>query len=240
METPEKPDWLGSFKGAELSFLQCEALAVQHLEPGQLVAHWETQDTIWFDYARLHPVKAIYHFAHVYGDAFGRYLGENIEHSMRYSRGLKGDVLQHREIRSLLALKREADKRGIPYPIWIERLFKHFGKSGWTRPPRPAHMLKAEEGVEEAVAYWSETVAAKTVYAKDPWFKTAEWVGHEQQSRYERWVINNVMLRPRREVALSSAVYEMDALRIEAAVQNFSPDIVNQAMRWRASQISNG
>jgi hypothetical protein len=232
MELELQPEWLGPFKGSELSFLECEILGLTKVDPVLMASQWQTQDTIWFDYVRLHPVKALYYFAHVYGDTFGRYLGENIEYSMRFGRGLKGDVLEHRELRSLAALKREADKRGIPYDIWLSRLFKHFGANGWTRPPRPAHMVKSEEAIEGAAQYWAETCCDRTIYAKDPWFQTDEWVGHAQQQRYERWIVTAVGMRERKELALSSALYDKSALRIEAAAVTF-PELINEAQLWR-------
>lgn len=238
MELQLEPLWLGSFKGSDLDFLECEKLGLEKLERGQLAALWEAQDTIWFDYARLHPVKALYYFAKVYGDVFGEYLGENINHDLRFSRGLKGDVLEHRELRQIVALKLEADRRGQTYRHFLSACFHHFSSIGWTRPPRPAHIVKSAEALERADRSWETLVAGFTRYSADPWFTVDEWVGHPQQQRYEDWIVNNVHLRDRKELALSSALYGQDALRIERAITSFDQDTLDQAVFWQRSLIT--
>lgn len=237
MEIPQQAEWLGSFKGAELSYLECEALALKW-EAAQCLAQWKATDTIWFDYVRLHPVKAFYFFVDSYSRQYGRYLEENIDMGMKYARGLKGEVMEHRELRSLLSLKLEADKRGMPYRTFLAYAFDYFRLQGWTRPPRPSHIVNSAECLEFVEQQWAELATDMTVYAADTWFQAPEWVGHHHQQRYEKWIVQAIKQRERKEVALASALYSMQALRFEAALDHF-PDLVHEAIAW-ADKFSNG
>lgn len=240
MEIPENPEWLGPFKGASHSFLDCETLALRKIDPALIEAAWSASDTRWFDYVRLHPVKALYYFVHCYGDLFGEYLERNIDHSMRFSRGLKGDALEHRELRSILTLKRKADELGMPYPTFLRWMFDWFASNGWTRPPRPAHMANAVEAHQAVQERWADLADAMTVYAKDPWYEVENWCGHEHQRRYEDWLIDNIRLRQHKELALSVSLYEKGVLRIERAMAEFDGDTLHSAQRWfdRMSKVS--
>jgi hypothetical protein len=224
------PTWLKPFKGATHSFADCELLFLQKVDPAVRDQHWRATDEVWFDYARLHPLKGFYYFCHVYGDAFGRYLESNIDFDRRYQRGIKGDPLESRELRSLLAVKNNADKTGMPYEVYLDAMFARFASNGWTRPPRPAHMANCAEGHEKAIAAWEERLVAMTMYARDPWFQVEQWVGHPQQRRYEDWLIESIRFREHRELALSTCLYEQGQLRIERALQEFGTDTVERAL----------
>lgn len=231
MNLPADPFWLGAFKGAEHTFLDCEVLGLEHVEPAQLERMWEAQGTIWFDYARLHPVKALYWFCHCYGRAYGAYLYTNIDESREFSKGIKGDPMVHRELRNLIAVKTQADEAGVPYEIWISAIFDWFSRQGWTRPPRPSHMASSVEAQEHAKLAWAERVTEQIVYPKDPWFAPEAFVGHPQQLRCEQHIIESIRMRPNRDIALGSALYEVGMVRVERAAQVF-PGYVLDAQRW--------
>lgn len=239
MELPAQPTWLGPFKGAEHSFLDCEAIALQHLDPSWREQQWAAHETIWFDYVRVHPIKAFYYFCDCYSFSFGEYLGSNINHELRYSRGLKGDPILHREKRSLLAIKQAADREGIPYPFWLRHCFAWFALSGWTRPPRPAHLASSKDAQQYAIEKWAETCTSMSVYPKDPWFRSENFCGHPQQIRAEDWTVQSIRMRPLPDVAIASAIYETQTLRIERAMVEF-PKHINYALDWhnRINQIS--
>lgn len=232
MENPTVPTWLGPFKGSGHSWLDCEVLTLEKIDPVLRESAWTATDTVWFDYVRLHPLKAFYYFCNVYAITYGRYLEQNIDFEMKYNRGLKGDPLDSRELKQLLAIKRDADLRGIPYTFWLQELFKHFGSIGWTRPPRPSHLLKAEAAQVLVEQTWESRIMEFTMYANDPWFLAENWIGHAQQHRYEEWLVNNIKLRTHKELALSVALYDKGALRVERAIQEFGESTVAQAQVW--------
>lgn len=231
MDKPAEPTWLEPFKGSTHSWLDCEILTLERVDPVLRESAWEATDEIWFDYVRLHPLKAFYWFCHCYSKAYGRYLEQNINLDLRFSRGLKGDPLDSRELRQLMAIKREADKRCIPYDFWLQELFKHFASIGWTRPPRPAHMAKAETAQIVVEQAWENRIMEYTKYASDPWYLVQNWEGHQHQRRYEDWIVGNLQLRTHKEYGLSYALYEHGALRIERAIYEFGKDVVMQAQR---------
>lgn len=232
------PEWLGPFARSGNSWLDCEVLTLEKTDPDMRQAQWEGLDTAWFDYVRAHPVQSFYYFCHCYGNAFGDYLGSYIDHDLRFSRGLKGDPLDHRELRSLLTLKNMADKRGMPYRMWLTQLFNEYAARGWIRPPRPAHLLNNTEGIEKVYEYWLNITSEQTIYAADSWFDTAEWVGHPQQVRYEQWIVDNINMRQNKEFSLCVALYEKRCLRIERAAVEYGPLLIAQAQDWRMQQLS--
>lgn len=232
MELSLVPEWLPLFTGANRSFLDCEVEGYSKLPPGALEDHWQAAaTTIWFDYARLHPVKALRHFAECYARAYGDYLGSYMDSDLRYNRGLKGDVLDAREIKQFLGNKLLADRAGMPYPIWIAGHFRHFAANGWTRPPRPSHMLACDEAHESTIAYWQENLKASVQYAEDPWFGAAFWTGHPQQVRYEDFLVEQIKARANKVTALQFAIYDKGALRLERALQSFDPSDVYDALK---------
>lgn len=170
---------------------------------------------------RLHPVKSFLYFCHCYGKAFGSYLYANVNHELRFRTGLKGDPLKHRELRALVGLKTAADELGIPYDVWLNGLFDYFSLQGWTRPPRPAHMLASAEAREHAAMRWALRVESQVVYPKDSWFATESFCGHPQQLRCERHITDSVAFRPNKDIALASAIYDMGMLRFERAIEVF-------------------
>lgn len=234
MEIPAAPTWLGPFKGFEHSFLDCEVLGLENMDGLWLADGWRARGTCWFDYRRLHPVKAFLFFASVFSKTYSRYMEENIDMELRYSTGLKGSPLSHRERRQLWYLMIEADKRGIPYHVWLSGLFDWFARAGWVHPPRPSHMLANQEAHEHAALRWAAATEGITHVARDPWFLVDAFIGHPAQVDHEQWVVDSIRQRNNRDIAISSAIYDLRALRIERAMVEF-PEQVEDAIKWSAS-----
>lgn len=232
MRLPAQPTWLPAFKGSEHSFLDCEVLALEWLDPQSRSLLWKFQGSVWFDYARLHPIKAFYHFCHSYSIAYGQYLEANIDLDLKWSRGLKGDPLQSREVRQLISLKAQADALCMPYGLFMSQRFATFASNGWTRPPRPSHVLHDAESHERAETAWNHHLWNMTQYAKDPWFTVDNWTGHQEQRRYESWIVGCMDMRQNKDLALSTAIYDKRALRVEKAIERFGPDVVSKAQDW--------
>lgn len=229
MTIPETPEWLPAFKGSEHSFLDCEILLFENVEQAIIESEWNNQDTIWFDYTRLHSIKAFYFFAHCYRQEYGRYLEHYIEDELKFRTGLKGDALLSREVKQLFAVKRIADKHGMPYGFLLHQAFLFFASRGWTRPPRPSHIATNEELIQAAIEAWAEHTNEIIVHSGDPWFTVDHWVAHKSQARYEDWLVANLRLKKHPHFSLSSCLYERKTLRIERALQEFGEPLVRQA-----------
>lgn len=204
---------------------------MRHLSPIWLEDAWQAKDTCWFDYRRLHPVKALLYFRHVFSEANGHYLESGIDVEMRFNKGLKGDPLVHREIRQLWYLMLEADRRCIPYKFWLYGMFDWFARSGWTRPPRPAHLLSNKDAQEHAQLRWAAAIEEVTHASEDPWFRSGNFEGHQYQLDHEQWIVDSIRKRNNRDIAISSAIYDLQALRIERAAIEF-PEHTLPALRW--------
>lgn len=224
------PVWLKPFKGADLSFVDCELIAAEKIGPEQMEMLWAGMDSIWFDYCRLHPVKSLYYFVQCYSESFGLYLDTNIDHGMRFHRGVKGDPLESRELRQMIGLKLQADRLGIPYPEFIRAAFAHFASIGWTRPPRPSHILASDEAINRALESWVYKATAFVQFAADPWFDSTEWRGEAQQQRYEEFLVASLRERQHKRFGVAHAVYGLGQLRIERALTEFGPDVVRDAI----------
>lgn len=232
MDIPNEITWLGEFKGQKLTFLEAEILALQKLDRVTMKALWEARRTCWFDYARLHPVQSLNYFAAKYSKYYGGYLYQNINMDLRYSLGLKGNVMDSREVRQFAQLMMEADKRGVPYDEWLTHLFAFFAKEGWTRPPRPAQILARQDAIEYADQRWLEKALAVGMYAQDPWYDTQAWVGHPIQRLYEDWLVYVVNLREQKSYSLAHLLYVANQLRIERVLLEFKARDIRDAQRW--------
>lgn len=232
MNIPETIGWLPAFKGADYSFLDCEILSLENVEGPIRIAEWNNTEAIWFDYVRLHPIKAFYFFAHCYKEQYSEYLERFIEIEHKFRTGLKGDPIKSKELNQLLAVKRIADKHGIPYRFFLNKAFLFFAANGWTRPPRPSHIATNDGLVQSVLEAWAEQTDATIAYSDDPWFRAEHWVGHQAQARYEDWLVANIRLKSMPHFSLCFCLYVRENLRIERAVQEFGESTVWEAQKF--------
>ena len=224
------PTWLGSYYGADFSFLEYEVLTLQHIPHKESVKESAVMDTRWFDYRRLHPMQATFYFVECYARMYGESVAKAFDHKKRFSRGFKGkSFLDSREKLSFWKLRHLIDKFGIRYDFFMREAMNWYFKRGWLHLPRPAHIACNEELFADVLLAWEALNRAVTQYPRDDWYRVRNFVNHPNQLAFERFLVEHVKSKLVKKFALHSTLYVLDFLRFETAVLNFRTDDVSEA-----------
>jgi len=224
-------DWLGYFYGHDLEFNHAELLAIQHIPKATLKRESELMRTKWFDYRRLHPTKATYYCVHCYTQAYRNCMKQMKDISGQYMRGFKViDFMESREKTAVWKLRQLIDSLGIRYEFFMHHAMEWHILAGWLQPPRPCHLASNTDMITDIMLLWEEECKAKMQYARDPRYKVGNWFGHSDQIAYEKFLIEQINQRRHPQYALQSALYIENALRIEAAIENFNERVLNEAV----------
>lgn len=230
-----EPGWLPIFPGSDFSFDRCEELTIERGDPLLQDKEGHLQSLKWWDYRRLHPLKATCLMAYHYSRSYGDYLGSNIDYTLRFHKGLKGKPWDAKEWKQFWRMRQQADELGVPYELYCGVAMKYFASQGWTRPPRPSHISANEDFLESLVITWDNTRLSHIQYAGDPWYSAPEWEGHEIQRHYEDYIVGE--LSKRGPHALAYALYGKQAIRIERAIVEF-PGSIDAAQKIQTTLLS--
>ena len=229
---PTPADWLGYFYGHDLSFLHAETLAIQHIPANLLKKEAELMRTKWFDYRRMHPTKATFYLASCYAKAYGTAISIMKDSQMGlYHKGFKGmSFLDTKEKLAFWRLRQGIDKLGIRYDFYLRKAMDWCIANGWRQPPRPSQLTTNPDMVSDIMLAWEEECGSRIQFCKDRRYKVCNFFGHSDQLAYERYVLNAIKQRAQPRYALNSALYLEDAVRIEAALQEFGERVVEEAV----------
>lgn len=234
--TPTQPNWLGPFFGSDLSFQDCEVLTIQNIPRKTLKEETALMQTKWFDYRRLHPLHSTYFFMHCYTLAYREFVRVAVDMDKApYAKPIKGnDFLENRERLAFWRLRQLADKLGIRYDFFLNRSMKWYMEECFRREslyaPRPGHIATNEELLATVMMAWEEEVATRLQVPADPWYKVANFTGDVHQLAQEAFAVAQVNGHQHKRFSLSSLIYEHDILRVEEAIRQFGPDLVEDAM----------
>ena len=227
------PYWLEPFFGDVYSQDKLEVLTVAHFGPKLTQPEAELMRLKWFDYRRMHPLKATYYFAHCYSKAYGEFLALAVDRNMRYARGIKEvDFIESREAKSIWKLRQAIDRSGMSYPFFLRFAMNWCFKSLWKRPPRPSQLLHNEELWADAIQAYQESLASSMRFAQDPWYRASMFENHSFQIDYQEFIIAQIKSRKHPYLALNAALYLEDALRFEAAVSEFTETEIKRAIEF--------
>jgi len=237
METADIPNSIeathGAFFGSSLDLFTCEALAIARIDRKSLTAEAELYARKWFDYRRLHPTMATYLLAHHFNIAYGRFMGEALDHKKRFMAAFKGkDVMAAREVKSFWKLRQKIDDVGVRYDFFCRKAMEWCMANGWRQPPRPSHVATNDEMIVWILNQWEEERRAKIQWATDPYFAASNWCGAPDQAAYEEYIVEQVMKKPLPQFALHAALYVYDALRIETAIARLPATAVQEAIEF--------
>jgi hypothetical protein len=225
------PTWLGPFFGSNFGFYNYEILTIRRISPDLWREESALMRTKWFDYRRLHPLQATYYLAHCYNQSYRRLVSmchdRDTGRRMRAFRG--SDFLEHRERNSFWRLRQLCDRLGVRYDFFLHHAMRWGFRRGWTRGPRPQHLYANGDLVLDVTLAWQGECAEILQIARDPWFRTRNFIGHADQLEYERFIVNQVSARASRH-ALTAALYAHDAIRVEEAIRAFGAQAVSDAM----------
>lgn len=232
-----RPTWLGNFHGSQLGFLNYEVLTVQHIPHKDLLAETELMGVKWFDYRQLHHMQATYYFMKCYTTAYRGFCKKAVNaETSPYVRCVKGnDFLDAREKLSFWRLRQLCDRMGMRYDFFLtfsmNWFYKMVGADGKIYPPRPAHLLRNEDLIAEAMIAWEEQCVTSLQIAKNPYYRVSNFVGSKNQLLHEAFVIEQIKLRRHSKYSLHAAIYLYDVLRVEEALRHFELSEVNGAMK---------
>ena len=226
------PKPFGDYYGSDISEQQAEILTIQHIPAKLLAEEADLMQRKWFDYRRMHPMKATYLFTAEYGRAYGRMvqITEDVSRG-KFTRGMKQqDFLDSREKLSLWKLRQQIDRHGMRYEFYLRQAMDWCIDQGWRQPPRPSHLYSNADMTLEVLNEWEMEMRAKLQFPRDPHFLAENWVGAPDQIAYEKFLIERLKTRQQPRFALRAALYDMSALRIEAALEHFPQSVVGAAV----------
>jgi len=221
-----------SYFGESYTNQQCEQLAVERIDRRYWARERELFDTKWFDYWRLHPLKATYLFASEYRKAYRRMMcrREGIEKG-QYRRGFKGEdflALSSREYHGFWRARQKADSLGIPYDVYCAAAMRWANDRLWKRLPRPVQMY-SDAIVEYITEFWGGRLAAAIRVPVDEYFTAEHYEGADVQRRFETYMLDQIASRSNPVVAIANFVIFEEVVRASAAVERFGPEMVRRA-----------
>jgi len=231
---PKLKEWFGDFYGHDLSFLRCEVAAIANIDGKLLKREPELLTTKWFDYRRMHPTKATYLFAQCYLKAYQDFMVTTLDYQRgKFMRPFKGseDFMQAKEKKALWMLRQTGDQLGIRYNFFLRFAMNWMMARSWHHAPRPSHINANEEMLAEMVIAWEEECRNSLQICQDQRYLAANWFGHADQIAYEQFLITQIKQRRHAHYSLAAALYTHGVLRIEAAIQNFPPGTLDQALK---------
>lgn len=221
----------GAFFGMQLDECARDALAIARIDRKILDREPELYKSKWFDYRPLHPTMATYLLAHCYNRAYGDHMGECFDRKKRFMAAFKGkDVMNCREVKSFWRLRQKVDELGMRYDFFCRHAMAWCAENGWRQPPRPSHVLNNPDLIIQVANAWEMEQRGKIQWAKLARYTAACFVGAVDQIDYEHHLVNRIMQRPQPKFAIRTALYQYDALRIEAALELLPATAIQEAI----------
>lgn len=240
MESPSLPPllWAGNYYGSRLNQDHYEILTIQHIAPKERAGELDLMQSKWFDYRLMHPMQATYYFVQCYRKAYRDFMHRTMNfEAAPYAKAIKEqDFLLSRERMAFWRLRRTVDKLGVRYDFFLHhamsRLHIMIG-SGKVYAPRPSHLDKDQELLEQVMLAWDDLCAASLQMAQSPCYRVSNFNTGLQfhQRAHERFILEQLKRRKHPHFGLHAAMYMHDLVSFEAAVQEFGVEIVREAAK---------
>ncbi|MCG5512875.1 hypothetical protein [Ectothiorhodospira shaposhnikovii] len=220
----------GKYTGAGLSTEVYDAIALGKINPRLFDEEKALFNSKWFDYRRMHPVEATYLFAACYSHA---YAASSIKRTGKYSPGIRGsrDIFSGKSTnyQALWRARQQADRLGIPYPVFCDSGMAHAERLLWQRPPRPQHLCcdALQVGIIEG---WLDAIKTSVRVPYDAWYRLDNFEGHPYQVAYQDWLCEQIKERRHQEYALATCIFMEKVLSVEVAAKHFPPEVVRRAV----------
>jgi hypothetical protein len=198
-----------TYFGSSLNHLDCEMLSHARIRPELRVRESALQQTKWFDYRRIHPVKATYLYAAHYQDAVQALYArtKDLEESREIRAFTPEDVFKCGELVGFWRARQELDAIGVRYEFALRFAMNRFSDRGWRFFPRPNQML-GEEFVLDARDAWANECKIRLQIATDPWFRAENFCGAPEQNAYQKWLVDQIKKRPMPHLPIASLIKE--------------------------------
>lgn len=223
---------LHDFFGSDLTEDDMERLALERVNRACLKREADLFATKWFDYRRMHHVKATYLFAEFFRRAIQaavrRY--DDMEKAP-FVKGHRGDdilALRKADITGFWKARQAFDERGIPYGVGLAFAMSYCFSYNRKYTPRPAHLYHPEM-LAELEHHWTVMQRARIYAACDPWFGLDQYIGHRDQDAHQEWLIRQVEKKAAPQYALSTFMVERNLLDRKKVAERLGEQVVTLA-----------
>lgn len=164
------------FKGSEMSVLNCDKFAAQHIRPEDIQVDLELMEKKYWDYKMWHPTKATMYFAHRYHAIASKVMEREVGGKQAAGYRVKAARFDLRymplaTIRAFWKARQYADAIGCTYDVYIRASIRHFRAnhrmyasvkaSGFKQHmPYPAQ-IASQYIIDQAMKDWTEEKKAR-------------------------------------------------------------------------------
>ena len=236
--TEDDPLWLGSFYGSHLTFMEAEALTLWRIPQVERTGEALLMESKWFDYRRLHPLVATYHFAHCYQEAYRHYIRVGTDSiKALYVLAFKGmDFIRHREVLAVWRLRQLADQHGIRYDWLCRQAMDWCLERCWPHPPRPSQIHTNVEMIADLIIAWEKEQTIRVQRPADPPYRVENWTAAPRQRAWEAHAVMVVRNRVNWQLAMQALVFQDRLLRVERALQEFDHAHIERSLELTSRQ----
>lgn len=218
-----------SFYGSELTDEECDAIGLKNIKPKYIKKEAMLYSKKWFDYRRMHPVKATYLFAHYYTQAFNKMMKKrNGEHDA-YRKGFSGgDPMRAKagQNTGFYRARQYADLLGIPYDFYCAFAMEWHSSRLWTRLPKSYH-LYSRDFLKAVKTAWDEVLTETIVVPESDFYMADGYYEHKDQVEFQHWLLKLIKTRKVPEMALATYMFLNEYL-IEGLVREYFDDSIIQ------------
>lgn len=210
---------------------EMDAVVIDAIPRDLLTREADLMKTKWFDYRILHPWQATALFLEAYRSEHAWIMRKREDVTTHwFKKGISVSKLHNARSQQMISLwkaRQAADAIGCPYDFFCRELLDWAEKRNWTHLPRVSQ-LYAEENIEAITELWTAGKKYRLRTATEPCFHRDagdEWY----QEGYRLFLVEQVKLRPCKEFALATLVYQLEHLSEEDVVQHFGHDALRRA-----------
>lgn len=209
---------------------QMTARAIEFIQPKWFREEPDLYATKWWDYKRLHPVKATELFAEAYKTAHKEALKKRRDLYIGLNHtGLKQPKLFDNAksvITGLWRARQTADRYGVDYLFYCSKAFAFAETMNFTYLPVPTQIYNEKRWTEDAPSMvewilkdWRAVNSGALKTPDDAFYYSDNYIGHAYQREYQRHLIGYTEHHPFRAMLLSDLVYERELLLESLAIK---------------------
>lgn len=220
------------FYGEQLTDDECDlkaltAIHFSHLENEALASHSK-----WFDYRLWPHIKASYHFADVYINAYRKYYSQtrDVNVAKIVNAFSSENPLATRECTNIHLARQAFDMLGVRYEFGIGFVMRRFQTRGWRTMPR-VNQMYAEEIMLDLKDAWAIECRAKLQIPKHPTFQSENYCGSITQDQFHDWMEGEIKKRAHKYMAIGQVVYRDNVMPERVAIARFGEDLVARGKR---------
>lgn len=223
-----------AFYGSNYTDEEYDAIGLRYIKTKYIRKEAMLYTRKWFDYRRMHPVKATYLFAHHYTAAFGRMMAKRDGEHAKYHRGFKGgDPMKAKagQNTGFYKARQYADLLGIPYDFFCSYAMSWFTDRLWKRLPKPYH-LYSPEFLKAVKTAWGIKLLDSIQVPDDSFYMARGFYEHPDQVAFQHWLCSIIKGRAAPEMALMTYMTLNEYLVDDFVGQYFGEEVIQKAINF--------